>query len=80
VAPTLIVIVDELPALTDVGLNVTEICDGWLAERLMFCAAPIVTAVPMVEVPLEPCPMLRLDGLAEMEKSLPVTVNVRLAE
>jgi hypothetical protein len=60
--------------LTDVGLKVTEICDGWLAERLMFCAAPIVTRVLIVEVPLEPCPMVRLVGVAEMEKSLAVTV------
>jgi hypothetical protein len=73
--------VDEPPALTEVGLKLVEIPDtGWLADKLTFCAAPVVTAVPMVEVPLEPCPMLRLEGMAEMEKSLPVTVKVRLAE
>jgi hypothetical protein len=66
--------VDELPAVTETGLKLVAIPDtGWLAERLTFCAAPAVTVVVIVEVPLEPCPMLRLEGLAAMEKSLGVT-------
>ena len=73
------VMVDELPAVTDVGLKLTEIPDaGWLAERLTFWAAPAVTAVLMVEVPLAPCAMVKLDGLAEIEKSLAMTVKVTL--
>jgi hypothetical protein len=69
-APTLTVIVEEPPAVTDVGLNETVIPVGMpLALSDTFCAEPLVTSVEIVDVPLEPCARLRLVGLAEIEKS-----------
>jgi hypothetical protein len=80
VAPTVTVIVEEPPAVTDVGLKVTVAPVGCpLALRLTDCAAPLVTAVEMVEVPFAPCATLRLAGLALIEKSdaaAAVTVSV----
>ena len=69
-APTLAVIVEEPPAVTDAGLKLTVTPAGWpLALRLTDCAEPLVTAVEIVELPLEPCPTLKLVGLAAIEKS-----------
>jgi hypothetical protein len=79
-APTLTVIVDEPPAVTDAGLKLTAVpavCP--LALRLTVCAEPLVTAVEIVEVPLEPCVTLTLLGLAAIVKSeaaAAVTVRV----
>ena len=68
--PTVIVIVEEPPAVTEVGLKVTVVPAGWpLALRLTGCAPPLVTAVEMVERPLPPCATLRLLGPAAIEKS-----------
>jgi hypothetical protein len=56
--------------VTDVGLKPTVVPDGTpvaLSETL--CALPLVTAVEMVELPLEPCTALTVVGLAEIEKS-----------
>jgi hypothetical protein len=69
-APTATLIVEELPEETDAGLKLTVVPAGWpLAESATVCAAPLVTVVPIVDVPLLPCATLRLDGLALMEKS-----------
>src|SRR5436190_176639 len=69
-APTLTVIADEPPAVTEVGLKPTVVPAGRpLALRLTDCATPLVTAVLIVDVPLEPCATLRLPGLAPIEKS-----------
>src|SRR5260370_429674 len=69
-APTLTVIVDEFPAVTDAGMRLTVVPVGWpLALRLTVCAAPLVSAVEIVELPLPPCGALRLFGLAPIEKS-----------
>jgi hypothetical protein len=66
----LTVIVEEPPAVTDAGLKLTVVPVGWpLALRLTVCAAPLVTAVEIVELPLPPCGALRLFGLAPIEKS-----------
>ena len=68
--PTLTVIVEEPPAVTDTGAKLTVVPVGWpLALRLTVCAEPLVTAVEIVELPLLPCTMLKLLGLAAMEKS-----------
>src|SRR5919204_4904138 len=68
--PTLTVIVDEPPAVTDTGLKLTVVPAGWpLALRFTVCADPLVTAVLIVEVLLPPCATLRLAGLAPIEKS-----------
>jgi hypothetical protein len=76
---TVIVRVDELPAVTEDGLN-EALPDGWpLTDRLTDCAEPLVTAVLTVTFPLEPLAMLVLVGLALIEKSsvvVPVTVSV----
>src|SRR3954462_6511368 len=54
---------------------------GWpLALRLIVCAAPLRTAVPIVEVPLCPCAALRLPGLAEIEKSDATTLSATVVE
>jgi hypothetical protein len=69
-APTLMVIVDELPAVTEAGLKVTLVPAGApleLSETV--CAGPFVTAVPIVDVPFEPCTSVRLVGVADIEKS-----------
>ena len=64
------VIVEEPPAVTDVGLKLTVVPAGWpLALSATDCAAPLVTAVEIVDVPLPPWAMLRLLGLALIEKS-----------
>lgn len=69
-APTLTVIVDEPPAVTDAGLNATVVPDGWpVALRLTVCAEPLSTTVLIVDVPFEPCATARLAGLAVIEKS-----------
>ena len=69
-ASTVAVIVEEPPAVTDAGLNVTVTPLGCpLALRLTDCAAPLVTAVEIVDVPLAPCATLRLLGFALIEKS-----------
>jgi hypothetical protein len=69
-APTATLIVEELPEETDAGLKLTVVPAGWpLAENATVCAAPLVTVVPIVDVPLLPCATLRLDGLALIEKS-----------
>jgi hypothetical protein len=52
-AATEAVIVDDAPAATDAGLNEIVTPAGWpLALRLTLCAAPLSTAVPIVDVPL----------------------------
>ena len=64
------VIVEEVPAVTEAGLNVTVVPAGWtLAPRLTVWAEPLVTAVEIVALPLEPSGMLRLVGLGASEKS-----------
>ena len=55
VDPTLMVMVLEFPAVTEVGLKLTVAPAGApVAVRLTVCATPLVTAVPMVEPPLPP--------------------------
>ena len=54
---------------------------GWpLALRLTLCAAPLSTAVPIVDVPLCPWATLRLLGLAEIEKSDATTLSATVVE
>ncbi len=61
---------EELPAVTEVGLSEAVGPEGeTLAERLMVPTEPLVTAVLMVEVALLPCAIVRLVGLALIEKS-----------
>ena len=68
--PTLTVIVEEPPAVTEAGLKLTVVPAGWpLALRLTVCAEPLVTAVLIVEPPLPPWATLRLVGFAPIEKS-----------
>ena len=68
--PTLTVKVEELPAVTEVGFNEAVGPEGeTLAVRLTVPAVPLVTAVLIVEVPLPPCVIDRLVGLALIEKS-----------
>ncbi len=75
-APTATDIVDEPPAVTEVGLKPAVVPDGRpLALRLTVCADPLVTAVEIVDVPLDPCPTVRLLGLAPIEKSEIEAVN-----
>jgi hypothetical protein len=63
--------VDDPPAVTELGLKLTFTPAGWpLALKVMLSADPLTTAVLMVEGPLEPWGILRLVGLALMEKSL----------
>ena len=60
-APTLTLIVDDPPAVTDAGLKLTDVPTGCpLALRLTDCADPLVTAVEIVELPLPPCATRRL--------------------
>jgi len=69
-APTDRVSVDELPAVTEVGLKLADTPNGKpLTLRLTDCAAPLVTAVEIVEVPLDPCTTVSALGLAPIEKS-----------
>src|SRR5690348_6419981 len=68
--PTFTVKVDELPAVTEVGFRLTVGPDGeTLALRLTVPAEPLVTAVLIVDAPLLPWAIERLDGLALIEKS-----------
>src|SRR5260221_7765192 len=68
--PALIVSVELAPAVTDVGLNEAEAPLGKPETvRLTVCALPDVTAVEIVLVSEAPCAMLKLAGLAEIEKS-----------
>src|SRR6266851_3167082 len=82
--PTLTVSVEELPAVTEVGFSEAVGPAGeTLAVRLTVPAEPLVTAVLIVEVPLFPCTIDRLVGLALIEKSfvggvVTVTVTVVL--
>lgn len=69
-APTLTVIVDELPAVREDGLKLTVVPAGApleLSETV--CADPLVRAVAIVDVPFEPCTIDKLLGLADIEKS-----------
>jgi len=53
--PTSTVIVELPPELTEVGLKLTVVPAGWpLALRLTDCAEPVVSAVLIVAVLLEP--------------------------
>src|SRR5437773_1411561 len=62
--------VEEPPAVTEPGLKLMVVPEGWpLALRLTVCAEPLSTAVPIVDVPLAPCWMLRLLGVAVIAKS-----------
>jgi hypothetical protein len=73
--------VDEPPLVTEAGLNTAVTPAGRVpVERLTFWATPLLVAVLMVDLPEDPCPMARLLGLAEIVKSLAVTVSVRFAE
>ncbi len=77
-APT--VSVELPPAVTEVGLSVAVAPAGVpLTVRSTVSAAPLVTAVEMVDVPFAPCARERLAGLALIEKSFAtgaVIVNV----
>ena len=56
--------------MTEVGLKLAVVPDGSpLALSETVCAEPLVTAVEIVDEPLAPWLTLRLDGLAEIEKS-----------
>ena len=69
-APTATVIVELPPAVTEAGLKLAVTPAGRpLALRLTLCAAPLVTAVLIVEVPFVPWATVRLLGLAAIEKS-----------
>src|SRR6267378_2194386 len=62
--------VELLPAATAVGLNDAVAPAGRpVALKLTFCAEPLVTAVEIVDVPLEPCWTETLVGFAPIEKS-----------
>ena len=66
----LIVNVELLPAVTEVGLKEAVTPEGNPeALKEMLCALPETTAVEIVEFPEEPAAMVKEDGLAEMEKS-----------
>ena len=68
--PTEMVRVEEPPAVTEVGESEAVGPEGeTLAERLTVPAEPLVTAVLIVEVPLAPGAIDRLEGLALIEKS-----------
>ena len=68
--PAFTVIVDALPAVTDVGLKLTLAPLGTpLALSEIDCAEPLVTAVEIVDVPLAPCASVSELGLALIEKS-----------
>src|SRR2546425_299196 len=72
--------VELLPAATAAGLNDAVAPAGRpVALKLTFCAEPLVTAVEIVDDPLEPCWTETLVGFALIEKSLggaAVTVSV----
>src|SRR5205085_10135261 len=65
---TVTVIVEELPEATEPGLKLTVVPAGCpLADSATVWDAPPVTVVPIVDVPLLPSAMLRLDGLAPID-------------
>jgi hypothetical protein len=67
--PAFTVSVEAPPAMTDVRLSDAVAPLGAPeTERLTVCALPEVTAVEIVLVPEAPCRMLKLVGLAEIEK------------
>src|ERR1700730_8107224 len=74
--PPVVTLVGLRPAVTPVGAPP--------AVRLTVSAEPLTSAVLIVEVPLEPCWMVRLDGLALIEKLFggggAVTVSVTVVE
>lgn len=75
--PTATVSVEELPAVTEVGFKLAVGPEGeTVAVRLTVPAEPLVTAVLIVDVPLLPCAIDRLVGLALIEKSLVGAVTV----
>ena len=62
-------VVDD-PAMIEPGLSEAVAPVGTPPiERLRLCDEPEVTVVEMALVPEVPCARLRLDGLAEIEKS-----------
>jgi len=70
VPPTFTVIVDEPPAVTEVGLKLTVVPVGTPpALRLTVWAPPLRIAVEIVDVPLPPWATLTLAGFAAIEKS-----------
>ena len=83
-APAVTVIVDELPEVTEVGLKLTAVPAGAPLEvSETVCADPFVIAVPIVDDAPAPWTMVRLLGLAVIEKSGgggPVTVRLTAAE
>jgi hypothetical protein len=69
--PTLTVIVELAPEVTDAGLNDTVAPAGSPAAlSATLCDEPLVVAVEIVDVPFPPCATVRLLGLAAIEKSL----------
>lgn len=72
---------EELPAVTEVGFSEAVGPEGeTLAVKLTVPAEPLVTAVLIVEVPLLPWVMDRLEGLALIEKSLVTDVTVTVTD
>ena len=68
--PALTVSTEPPPAVTDAGLREAVAPLGAPeTERVTVCALPEVIAVEMLLEPLVPGEMLRLRGLAEIEKS-----------
>jgi hypothetical protein len=67
------------PAVTELGLSDAVGPEGFtLALRLTVPAVPLVTAVLIVLVPLDPCAILTLVGEALIEKSfVEIVVIVR---
>ena len=66
-----------MPAVTEVGESDTAGPEGETeAVKLTVPAEPLVTAVLMIEVPLLPCEIVRLVGLALIEKSFPPPPDV----
>ena len=65
--------------MTEFGLKPMVVPDGWpLALSATVWAEPLVTAVEIVDVSFAPCWMLRLLGLAPIEKSVATTVRPTL--
>src|SRR5919205_3326877 len=76
-AGVVIVIVDDPPEVTEVGLKLTETPAGApVAERATVCALPEVVAVTTVAVVMEPAPTVPEAGLSATEKSLAGAVPV----
>ena len=62
--------VEDAPAFTGFGLNDADAPPGSPpSDMVTVCAEPEVTRVEMLLVPEFPCTRLRLEGLAEIEKS-----------